>query len=113
MPWSTYHGKEVVPTDVYHGKVVVHDDHKETVAKPERETVHVENLPEPFNEERGKEAVPIATELPLSQKPLPIKERLNRRLCGIRAKWIFLVLALLILLIVILGIGLGVGLRSG
>ena len=113
MPWSTYQGKEVVPTDVYPGKVVVHDDHKETVANPERETVHVENLPERSNEERGKEVVPIATEPPLSQKPLPIKERLNRRLCGIRAKWILLGLALLILFIVILGTGLGVGLRSG
>lgn len=112
MPGSTYRGKELVPADVYHGKVVAHDDHKETVANPEWETVHVENLPEPFNEERGKEVVPIATEPPLSQKLLTIKERLDRSFCGIRAKWILLGLALLILLIVILGAGLGAGLRS-
>lgn len=100
MPWSTYQGKEVVPTDICDGKVVRHDDHKETVTYPEKETVHVENFPEP------------SIEPPLFQKPLPIKERLNRRLCGIRAKWILLGLALLILSIVILGTGLGVGLRS-
>ncbi len=110
MPADTYQGKEVVPTDAYHGKVEVH---KETVANPEKEIVLVEHLPESFREERGKEAVPIITELPLSQKPHPVKERLNRRLCGIRAKWPLLGLALLILLIIILGVGLGVGLRSG
>lgn len=113
MPGSTYKGKEVVPTDVYYGKVVVHDDHKETVTNPERETAYEENLLEPSNEERGKEVVPVATDTPVFQRPLLIKERLNRRICGIRAKWMLLGPALLILLIIVLGTSLGVSLRSG
>ncbi len=113
VPADTYEGKVLVPTEADHGRVVVYDDHKETVANPEKETVLVENFPEPFDEERGREAVPVTTEPPLSQKPQQVKERLNRKFCGIRAKWALLGLALLILLIFVLGVGLGVGLRSG
>lgn len=104
---------EVVPVDTYDGKVVVPHDDKETIPSQEKEIVHVEHLPEPLDEERGKEAVPFATQPPLSQKSQPVNERLNRTLCGIRAKWIFLGLALLILFTIILGVGLGVGVRSG
>ena len=113
VPESTYQGKEVVPADTYHGIVVVHDDHKETVANPGRRSGYEENLPEAYKEERGGEAASIATtQPPVYQKSLPVEGRLNRRLCGIRAKWILLGVALLILLIVALGVGLGVGLHS-
>lgn len=101
-----------MPVDTYDGKVVVFYDDKETIPNHEKEIVHVEHLPEPFDEEHGKEAVPFTTKPSLSQKSQPVNERLNRRLCGIRAKWILLGLALLTLLTIVLGVGLGVGLRS-
>ena len=103
---------EVVPTDTYAGKVVVHDDHKEAIAKPEKETVSVQHIDKRTDEEHGKEVVPSATGTPLAQKLHLVKGRSDRRLCGIRAKWFLLGIALLILFIVVLGIGLGVGLRS-
>lgn len=104
---------EVVPVDTYDGKVVVPHDDKETVINHEKEIVLVENLPIPFDEERGKEAVPFATKSPLFQKSQPVKGRLNRSLCGVRTRWILLGLALLVISIVVLGVGLGVGLQSG
>ena len=110
MPADTYQGKEVVPNQA---KFVVHDDHKETVANHDKETVPVAHFSEPFDEERGRKAAPIPTEHPLSQKPRPVNERLDRKIYGIRARWILLGFALLILLVLVLGVGLGVGLRSG
>jgi hypothetical protein len=116
VPNDTYQGLQHVPTDRYHGGVVGHDDSKEAVAKP---TVFVENLPEFWNKQpeywnkgRGnEEAVSLATEPAEPQKPQTVG-RLNRRVCGVRAKWALLGLATLVLLIIVLGAGLGAGLKS-
>lgn len=102
-----------MPVDTYDGKVVVPRGDKETVLNNEKEIVHVETLPEPCDEEHSKEAIPLATKPPVSRKSRPVKERLNRRFCGIRAKWVLLGLTSMILLTIILGVGIGVGLRSG
>ena len=91
----------------------MNDDQKEIVIDPQKETVHVENVPELVDEERGTHAVPVAPDRRHSQKPQLVKERLKRRIYGIRTLWILLGIALLLILIIILGIGLGIGLRSG
>jgi hypothetical protein len=109
VSWSTHQGKEVAPLD---GKVVRLDDHKEAVAHRERASIFAENSHELCDEKRDEEMVPTATGYSFAQKPTPTKERLNRRVCGIRVKWSLLGLAVLIILIISLGTGLGVALRS-
>ena len=92
--------------------MVVHDDHKEAIAKPEKETVSVQHVDKLTDEEHGKEVVHRVTETPLTQRLQLAKRRSDRKICGIRFKWALLGIALLIIVIVVLGVGLGVGLRS-
>lgn len=113
MPTDTYHGLQVVPGDANYGKVLAQDDHKERVISQDKDKEAVqESFPEHFDKKTGKELVPIGPDSSFSQKLEPVRERLNRRVCGIRAKWVVLLLALLILLAIALGVGLGVGLAS-
>ncbi|KAF7198415.1 hypothetical protein HII31_00154 [Pseudocercospora fuligena] len=101
---------EVVPASMYQDKeAAYYDDNKEAVGVyAGKEAVPVSSLPESFDEDGGKEAVPIPIEPTPYEKPRPVQERLNRRICGVRAKW-----ALLILLLIILAIALGAGLGAG
>lgn len=114
------HLPEVVPADAYDGKEVRSDSEgsKEVVGSPEKEVVrsestgkevvHLEHLPEPYDENGGKEAVYG----PQDQKAQTWKDRLNRRIYGVRLQWIILGLSVLVLLIIILGAGLGAGLHQ-
>ncbi|KXT08286.1 hypothetical protein AC579_4610 [Pseudocercospora musae] len=98
---------EVVPASVYQNKeAVYYDDNKEAVGVYARkEAVPASSVPDSFDEDGGREAVPISIEIPY-EKPRPIQERLNRRIYGIRAKRTSLVLLLIILAIAL-------GARSG
>lgn len=98
---------EVVPTDISQGKEVVHTD-------PQSEKVYPppENYPEPFDEEGGKEVVPLSVDPAPYQQPHPMTVRMNTRVCGIRLKWTLVVL-LLVLIAIALGGGLGAGLSTG
>ncbi|KAJ9616634.1 hypothetical protein H2200_000353 [Cladophialophora chaetospira] len=90
------------------------------IRKRSRNLRHLRSLPEYHNNnqerEYWREHVSAATTepTPLSEKtpPPPVEGRLNRRIYGIRAKWLLLGLGVLILLIIVLGAGLGAGLHS-
>ena len=117
VPADFYQGKEVISDYQYPGKQVVNGpagNGEKEIANPEKEIVHLEQAqaPEVFDGEDGKEAVPTST-APSDGKPHTLKERLNRRICGVRLKWALLGIILLIVLIIVLGVGLGVGLQDG
>ena len=119
---QVYQGLEVAP---HHGLEVSKDgEQKEAFSSPEKEMLHLENLPETYDggakqgvPEGVPKAEPADKELAPDEKPksepVPVKERLNRKFHGFRIKWILLGLGLLILLIIILAVGLGVGLQGG
>lgn len=111
---------QVVPVDTFQGIEVLknENDYMEVVPGQGKESAYIEHLPETWNVEAGKESLPYGTPLdptsaPNDQLPKSSDSRfLNRRVCGIRMRWIILAIAALVVLIFVLGIGLGVGLHS-
>ena len=108
---------------------MVQDDHKEVVqshdgkeiAGPGKEIVHLEQLPEAYDEEKGKEVVPDAGKERVTRdegkevvpkKKFTVKKQLERRFCGIRAKWWLLGLGLLVLVVIAVGAGVGATVKS-
>lgn len=110
---------EVVAAETYLGIEVVQDDYKEAVIDAEKgifstdkETLFVEQLPETYDEEGGKETATKSVEPAPYERPSPVRERLDRRLCGIRVKWLLFGIMLFLILVIGLGAGLGAGLST-
>ena len=127
---TDYAGKEVVQGE---GKEAIasHDEKElayshdgKEVTSPEKEIVHLEHLPETYDEEKGKEIAPAVAPVDPEKgdvsdlqktdpsRPATIKERLDRRCCGLRIKWIVLIVVLLLVLIIAIGAGVGASASS-
>ncbi len=119
MPSATYEGLQVAPKEIPQG---LHPVGAETYSGLEsaptykHPTAQAEHHPSTgaYSHEEGREAAPFAAEPSPSEKPQPVKGlkgRLNKKVYGIRAKWLLLG-ALILVIIIALGAGLGTGLSS-